>query len=104
MAPKRHPHANLVDAASGIIGRNPVEADRSQDQGKHSEERSESRDEPLLSELAATCSLNVRIETIGILGSTEAIAWRTSATDRLAPGLVRMTISRRKSEPRLLFV
>jgi len=48
----------------------------------------------------ATCSLRVRIEMIGKLGSTEAMVWRTCAMDRLACGLVKMTISWRKSEPR----
>ena len=37
----------------------------------------------------------------GKLGSTEAMAWRTCAMDRLACGLVKTTMSWRKSDPRL---
>ena len=49
----------------------------------------------------ATCSFKVRIEMIGRLGSTEAMAWRTCAMGRLAPGRVTMTMSCRKCEPGL---
>src|SRR4051812_49012817 len=49
----------------------------------------------------ATCSLKGRIEMTGRFGSIEAIVWRTSAKDRLAPGLVTMTMSCRKCEPGL---
>ena len=45
-----------------------------------------------------TCSFKARIEMIGKSGSTEAMAWRTWATDTLAPGLVTMIMSLRKCE------
>ena len=99
---QRHTHADLVGATCGVVGGHTVQPNRSEDKRKNPEERSQARDEALLGELTGTCSLSVRIEMIGIPGSTEAMAWRIrrNRTD-LAPGLVRMTMSRRKSEPEI---
>src|SRR5207244_3485678 len=67
-----HPHANLVDAASRIIGSYTVEPNRSKDQRKDAEERSEACDEPLLRELIGYLlpqSANRNDRQIGIHGS-----------------------------------
>src|SRR5207302_8166339 len=69
---QRHSHANFADSASGIVGSNSIEPNRSQDKRKNSEEGSEARDEPLLGELNGYLlaqSANRNDRQIGVYGS-----------------------------------
>src|SRR6185312_2241113 len=51
IGPERHPYADLVGAATGIIGSHSIQPDGSQNKRKNSEERGEARNQPLLREL-----------------------------------------------------